>query len=98
MKKCKKSKVDSIFSDLKTESKSAFIESLKAFQAQNPNFLSISLIRNCQESIGHMVLSPKGEDKYEMKYVPEDFDRYDQGFLEERNQNILLLRESVWKN
>ncbi len=26
--------------DLKTESKSAFIESLKAFQAQNPNFLS----------------------------------------------------------
>ena len=28
-----------------------------------------------------MVLSPKGEDKYEMKYVPEDFDRYDQGFF-----------------
>ena len=45
-----------------------------------------------------MVLSPKGEDKYEMKYVPEDFDRYDQGFFGERNQNILLLRESVWKN
>lgn len=45
-----------------------------------------------------MVLSPKGEDKYEMKYVPEDFDRYDQGFFGRANQNILLLRESVWKN
>lgn len=44
-----------------------------------------------------MVLSPKGEDKYEI-VCSEDFDRYDQGFLEERNQNILLLRESVWKN
>ena len=39
-KNVKNQKVDSIFSDLKTESKSAFIESLKAFQAQNPNFLS----------------------------------------------------------
>lgn len=40
LKKCKKSKSRFNFSDLKTESKSAFIESLKAFQAQNPNFLS----------------------------------------------------------
>ena len=39
-KNVKNQKVDSTFSDLKTESKSAFIESLKAFQAQNPNFLS----------------------------------------------------------
>ena len=34
-----------------------------------------------------------------MKYVPEDFGvGVIKGFLEERNQNILLLRESVWKN
>ena len=39
-KNVKNQKVDSTFSYLKTESKSAFIESLKAFQAQNPNFLS----------------------------------------------------------
>lgn len=45
-----------------------------------------------------MVLSPKGEDKYEMKYVPEDFTGMIKDFLEERNQNILLLREGVWKN
>lgn len=36
----KKQKIDSTFKDLKTESKSAFFESLKAFQTQNPNFLS----------------------------------------------------------
>lgn len=36
----KKQKIDSTFKDLKTESKSAFYESLKAFQIQNPNFLS----------------------------------------------------------
>ena len=39
-KNVKNQKVDSTFSYLKTESKPAFIESLKAFQAQNPNFLS----------------------------------------------------------
>lgn len=36
----KNQKIDSTFKDLKTESKSAFLESLKAFQIQNPNFLS----------------------------------------------------------
>lgn len=36
----KNQKIDSTFKDLKTENKAAFIESLKAFQIQNPNFLS----------------------------------------------------------
>jgi len=36
----KNKKIDSTFIDLKTENKAAFIESLKAFHIQNPNFLS----------------------------------------------------------
>lgn len=36
----KNQKIDTTFKDLKTDSKSAFLESLKAFQIQNPNFLS----------------------------------------------------------
>ncbi|OKZ75903.1 MAG: hypothetical protein BHV87_04745 [Clostridiales bacterium 36_14] len=29
----------------------------------------------------YMVLSPKGEDRYKVKYVPKDFEAYDQGFF-----------------
>lgn len=39
-KNVKDRKIDTTFKDLKTESKSAFFESLKSFQMQNPNFLS----------------------------------------------------------
>lgn len=64
------------------------IDSLKKKLPSYP----ISLIRNCQESIGHMVLSPKGEDKYEMKYVPEDFDRYDQGFFGRAKPEYIIVK------
>lgn len=36
----KNRKIDTTFKDLKTESKSAFLESIKAFQISNPGFLS----------------------------------------------------------
>lgn len=39
-----------------------------------------------------MVLSPKGEDKYEMKYVPEDFDRYDQGFFGRAKPEYIIVK------
>lgn len=39
-KNVKNRKIDTTFKELRTESKSAFLESLKAFQIQNPNFLS----------------------------------------------------------
>lgn len=38
--KVKTQKLDNTFADIKTESKSAFLESLRAFQISNPNFLS----------------------------------------------------------
>lgn len=40
----------------------------------------------------NMVLSPKGEDKYEMKYVPEDFDRYDQGFFGRAKPEYIIVK------
>ena len=40
----------------------------------------------------YMVLSPKGEDKYEMKYVPEDFDRYDQGFFGSAKPEYIIVK------
>lgn len=39
-KNVKGRKIDTTFKELKTENKSAFLESLKSFQMQNPNFLS----------------------------------------------------------
>ncbi len=39
-KNVKDQKLDATFSDIKTENKTAFLESLKAFQKNNPNFLS----------------------------------------------------------
>lgn len=39
-RKCKDQKLDATFSDIKTENKAAFLESLKVFQNNNPNFLS----------------------------------------------------------
>ena len=33
-------KLDNTFADIKTDSKSAFLEGLRAFQISNPNFLS----------------------------------------------------------
>ena len=39
-KNVKDQKLDATFSDIKTENKAAFLESLKVFQNNNPNFLS----------------------------------------------------------
>ena len=39
-KNVKDQKLDATFSDIKTENKAAFFESLKVFQNNNPNFLS----------------------------------------------------------
>ena len=39
-KNIKDQKLDATFSDIKTENKAAFLKSLKAFQNNNPNFLS----------------------------------------------------------
>ncbi len=39
-KNVKNRKIDTTFKDLNTESRAAFLESLKAFQSQNPKFLS----------------------------------------------------------
>jgi len=39
-KNVKDRKRDTIFGDIKTENKTVFLESLKAFQNSNPNFLS----------------------------------------------------------
>lgn len=39
-KNVKNRKIDTTFKELRTENKSSFLESLKAFQIQNPNFLS----------------------------------------------------------
>ena len=32
------------------------------------------------------------EDKYEMKYVPEDFDRYDQGFFGRAKPEYIIVK------
>lgn len=40
----------------------------------------------------YMVLSPKGEDKYEVKYVPEDFDRHDQGFFGRAKPEYIIVK------
>lgn len=40
----------------------------------------------------YMVLSPKGEDKYEVKYVPKDFDRYDQGFFGRAKPEYIIVK------
>ena len=37
-KNVKNRKIDTTFKDLNTESRAAFLESLKAFQSQNPKF------------------------------------------------------------
>lgn len=39
-KNVKDQKLDATFSDIKTENKATFLKSLKAFQNNNPNFLS----------------------------------------------------------
>ena len=91
-KNVKNQKVDSTFSDLKTESKSAFIESLKAFQAQNPNFLSNIVNKELSRKYWAYGIIAKGEDKYEMKYVPEDFDRYDQGFFGRAKPEYIIVK------
>lgn len=40
----------------------------------------------------YMVLSPKGEDKYEVKYVPKDFDRHDQGFFGRAKPEYIIVK------
>ena len=62
-KNVKNQKVDSTFSDLKTESKSAFIESLKAFQAQNPNFLSNIVNKELSRKYWASLYDESGEDE-----------------------------------
>lgn len=52
-------------------------------------FDSIKSVRT--EYPDYMVLSPKGDAKYEIKYVPKDFRRNDQGFFERvKPENIFI--------
>lgn len=44
-----------------------------------------------------MILSPKGEDKYKVKYIPKDFKRYDQGFFGRVKSEHILIEGECWK-
>lgn len=45
----------------------------------------------------YMILSPKGEDKYKVKYIPKDFKRYDQGFFGRVKSEHILIEGECWK-
>ena len=45
----------------------------------------------------YMVLSPRGDDKYAIKYVPTDFICNDQGFFEDEKSDYISINEECRK-